>query len=118
MLTSKINNFNLHTKQLNLLAQFCVNVVLVSLFFLVVDICSLVSCEMQLPLHVSPIFEKDFGTQLMLGGSTRQQMLLYIEEKAKKILVVDEYNAVIRHIKQVNWYIFHSLCRNLERNVP
>lgn len=34
------------------------------------------------------------------GGSTRQQMLLYIEEKAKKILVVDEYNAVIRHIKQ------------------
>jgi len=118
VLTSKINNFNLHTKQLNLLAQFCVNVVLVSLFFLVVDICSLVSCEMQLPLHVSPIFEKGFGTQLMLGGSTRQQMLLYIEEKAKKILVVDEYNAVIRHIKQVNWYIFHSLCRNLERNVP
>lgn len=34
------------------------------------------------------------------GGSTRQQMLLYIEEKAKRILVVDEYNAVIRHIKQ------------------
>lgn len=34
------------------------------------------------------------------GGSTRQQMLLYIEDKAKKILVVDEYNAVIRHIKQ------------------
>lgn len=34
------------------------------------------------------------------GGSTRQQMLVYIEEKAKKILVVDEYNAVIRHIKQ------------------
>lgn len=58
--------------------------------------------EMQLPLHASPIFEKGFGTQLMLlGGSTRQQMLLYIEEKAKKILVVDEYNAVIRHIKQV-----------------
>ena len=50
-----------------------------------------------------PIFEKGFGSQLMLplGGSTRQQMLLYIEDKAKKILVVDEYNAVIRHIKQV-----------------
>ena len=29
-------------------------------------------------------------------------MLVYIEEKAKKILVVDEYNAVIRHIKQVH----------------
>ena len=57
---------------------------------------------MQLPVHATPIFEKGFGTQLMLlGGSTRQQMLLYIEEKAKKILVVDEYNAVIRHIKQV-----------------
>lgn len=53
-------------------------------------------------MHATPIFEKGFGTQLMLlGGSTRQQMLLYIEEKAKKILVVDEYNAVIRHIKQV-----------------
>jgi len=39
---------------------------------------------------------------LPLGGSTRQQMLAYIEEKAKKILVVDEYNAVIRHIKQVH----------------
>ena len=63
---------------------------------------SLVFREMQLPVHATPIFEKSFGTQLMLlGGSTRQQMLLYIEEKAKKILVVDEYNAVIRHIKQV-----------------
>ena len=63
--------------------------------------------EMQLPLHTSPIFEKGFGTQLMLlGGSTRQQMLLYIEEKAKKILVVDEYNAVIRHIKQVKKQCF------------
>ena len=61
----------------------------------------LVCCEMQLPVRATPIFEKGFGTQLMLGGSTRQQMLLYIEEKAKKILVVDEYNAVIRHIKQV-----------------
>lgn len=54
-------------------------------------------------MHVMPVFEKGFGSQLMLplGGSTRQQMLVYIEEKAKKILVVDEYNAVIRHIKQV-----------------
>jgi len=77
--------------------------------FLLVGIRSLVSCEMQLPLHVSPIFEKGFGTQLMLGGSTRQQMLLYIEEKAKRILVVDEYNAVIRHIKQVNCHFWFLL---------
>ena len=69
---------------------------------MVVGVCSLVYHEMQLPVHATPIFEKGFGTQLMLGGSTRQQMLLYIEEKAKKILVVDEYNAVLRHIKQVN----------------
>lgn len=86
-----------------MLAQFCVNGALLCLFLLVVGIHSLVSCGMQLPVHVLPIFEKGFGTQLMLGGSTRQQMLLYIEEKAKRILVVDEYNAVIRHIKQVNW---------------
>ena len=77
--------------------------------FLLVGIGSLVSCEMQLPLHVYPIFEKGFGAQLMLGGSTRQQMLLYIEEKAKRILVVDEYNAVIRHIKQVNWHFWFFL---------
>ena len=67
-------------------------------------VCPSVFHEMQLPVHATPIFEKGFGTQLMLlGGSTRQQMLLYIEEKAKKILVVDEYNAVIRHIKQVGY---------------
>lgn len=70
--------------------------------FVFVGVRFLVNGEMQLPVHATPIFEKGFGTQLMiLGGSTRQQMLLYIEEKAKKILVVDEYNAVIRHIKQV-----------------
>ena len=73
--------------------------------FLFLGYCSLVYREMQLPVHATPIFEKGFGTQLMLGGSTRQQMLLYIEEKAKKILVVDEYNAVIRHIKQVNCFL-------------
>ncbi|EDO28306.1 predicted protein, partial [Nematostella vectensis] len=37
---------------------------------------------------------------LYLGGPTKQQMLLYIEERAKKILVVDEYDALIKHIIQ------------------
>ncbi|XP_031555328.1 PDZ domain-containing protein 7-like [Actinia tenebrosa] len=33
------------------------------------------------------------------GGPSKQQLLLYVEERAKKILVVDEYNVLIKHIK-------------------
>ena len=49
-----------------------------------------------------PVFEKGFGTQLMIGGTNKQQMIAYIEEKARKTLVVDEYNAVVRHMKIVS----------------
>jgi hypothetical protein len=38
---------------------------------------------------------------LIVGGPSKQQLLLYVEERAKKILVVDEYNSIINHIKQV-----------------
>lgn len=37
----------------------------------------------------------------MIGGANKQEMITYIEEKARKTLVVDEYNAVVRHMKLV-----------------
>ncbi|KAK3714538.1 hypothetical protein QZH41_003883 [Actinostola sp. cb2023] len=36
----------------------------------------------------------------IIKGPSKQQLLLYVEERAKKILVVDEYNAIINDIKQ------------------
>ena len=44
--------------------------------------------------------------------NSSQQWLLYIEEQAKKTLVMDEYEAIMRHIKNVSNFVFKKMYCN------